>query len=230
MVRPHFIRESHKQILNVIAARTHLKRKNPSIENILLTGPQGSGKSQLANAFARAHKRPMATIEVGLISEPTALFGKVDLVDGNTTHTDSLFTKAIQTPGCVVHLQEINRPESDRILNGIFSVLDPTQRSLWVDDSETSIEVAPGVIFFASMNEGYQFVGTMPLDAALRDRFTTKLQLEYLTEENEKTVIMSHTPGITVEAVETLVSIAQELRNNSHERLDISTRLGNSDC
>ena len=186
-VQTYYIQDLHRKLLVTVALWT----KRGLTVNVLVQGPQGTGKSELAQQYAAQHKRPFAIIEIGLSSEPSALFGKIDLVNNNTVWTPSLFTTAIQTPGAVIHLQEINRPENDRILNGIFSVLDAKQRGLWNDDLGQWIKVAQGVTFFASLNEGYAFVGTIPLDAALADRFRTKIRLTVLPQTIEAELIQT---------------------------------------
>jgi len=144
--------------------------------NILTTGNQGCGKSSLVRQFAYIHNRPMATFQIGLLLETGQLFGQTRLKQGETYYQEFLFPKAIQTPGCIVHLEEINRTESPHALNELFSVLSE-DRSIWVDELGL-VKVAPRVMFFATMNEGEEFTGTEMLDAALKDRFY-RIHLEY---------------------------------------------------
>ena len=192
--------------------------------NILLTGPQGSGKSTLARAIAARYARCFAEIEVGLISEAAELFGSLTLVDGNTVFQESLFSKAIQIPNCIVHLQEINRGESDRVLNGIFSVLDPDQRAIYHPESSRLLKVAEGVIFVASMNEGAQYIGTLPFDAALRDRFTVRIELDYPDTSTEAGIIKDKS-GCSFTDAQILARAAARLRGNKdYKGLPVSTR------
>lgn len=51
------------------------------------------------------------------------------------------------------------------------------------------------MVFFATLNEGEDFVGTELLDAALRDRFYFLL-MDYLPNEVEKEVLIKKT-GVT---------------------------------
>ena len=144
-----------------------LSEKHPV--NILTTGNQGCGKSSLVRQFSYIYNRPMVTFQIGLLLESGQLFGQTRLKEGETYYQEFLFPKAIQTPGCVVHLEEINRTESPHALNELFSVLSE-DRSIWIDELGF-MEVAPQVMFFATMNEGDEFTGTEVLDAALRNRF-----------------------------------------------------------
>jgi nitric oxide reductase NorQ protein len=215
----YFIRNDHKRLLDYAYSR--LTRKE--LTNILIKGPQGCGKSTMPEQFASVHGLPFAVIEMGLFSEASQIFGSLVIEDGQTIYKPGLFTTAIQTPNCVIHIQEINRPESDKTLNAMFSVLDERQRSLWIDDAQSRIKVAPGVTFFATLNEGYEFVGTTPLDQALEDRFGLKIQLDYLPQEQEQNLLVAR-EGITVEIASNIVTLANYLRTNAQATLHISTR------
>ncbi|MFA5149199.1 MAG: AAA family ATPase [Candidatus Omnitrophota bacterium] len=188
--------------------------------NCLVAGKQGCGKSTLVRQFAARQRRPLATFQVGILSEPGQLFGEHRLKDGKTYYQEFLFPQAIQTPGCVIHLEEINRPEHPKALNMLFSVL-AEDRRVFLDELG-EIKVAPGVVFFATLNEGEEFVGTEMLDAALSDRFYATV-LDYLPQEVETKVL--HLKGGVDEATAlTIVNVANRLRGNKHEPMVISTR------
>ncbi|MFO7557218.1 MAG: MoxR family ATPase [Desulfobacterales bacterium] len=188
--------------------------------NVLVVGKQGCGKSTMVRQFAARNKRPLATFQIGMLSEPGQLFGEHALKDGETYFRKFLFPDAIQTPGCVIHLEEINRPEHPKALNMLFSILSE-DRSLYTDELGY-VKVADGVVFFATLNEGDEFIGTEMLDAALRDRFYVAL-LDYLPRDVETKVLCLKT-GIDEADALTIVNIADQLRNNSREPLVISTR------
>lgn len=188
--------------------------------NVLVAGKQGCGKSTMVRQFAARNKRPLATFQIGMLSEPGQLFGEHALKDGETYFRKFLFPDAIQTPGCVIHLEEINRPEHPKALNMLFSILSE-DRSLYTDELGY-VKVADGVVFFATLNEGDEFIGTEMLDAALRDRFYVAL-LDYLPRDVETKVLCLKT-GIDEADALTIVNLAGQLRNNSREPLVISTR------
>jgi len=216
---PYLIRSDHAELLRYTDSRVQV---GDSL-NILVKGPQGCGKSALPQAYANTRNRPLATLEIGMLSEAAQVFGRVDLVDGNTIYIPGLFTEAIQTPGAVVHLQELNRPESDKSLNAIFSVLDDQQRSVWVDEAGRYIQVAKGVTFFATLNAGFEFIGTMPVDSALEDRFHIKIELGYLPFETEINLLIMRTL-IKPNDAENVVAVANGLRNNGQDPIHVSIR------
>ena len=207
-----------------VETRENLERINRLSDahpvNVLVAGKQGCGKSTLVRQFAARNNRPLATFQVGILSEPGQLFGEHRLRDGQTYFQPFLFPQAIQTPGCVIHLEEINRPEHPKALNMLFSVLSE-DRSVWTDELGY-IEVAPGVIFFATLNEGDEFIGTEMLDAALRDRFFVTI-LDYLPMDVETKVLYEKT-GIDEGDALTIVNLANRLRTNTQEPIIISTR------
>jgi nitric oxide reductase NorQ protein len=188
--------------------------------NILTTGTQGCGKSTLVRQFAHIYRRPMATFQVGLLLESGQLFGQQRLKGGETYYQEFLFPKAIQTPGCVVHLEEINRSETPHALNELFSVLSE-DRSIWIDELGF-VEVAPQVIFFATMNEGDEFTGTEALDAALKDRFY-RIHLEYLPHDVEKEVLVRKT-GLEPSQADEVLRIVNGIRNNEQLGISVSIR------
>lgn len=188
--------------------------------NVLVSGPQGCGKSTLVRQFAARHHRPLATFQIGILSEPGQLFGEYRLTDGKTEYQEFLFPRAVRTPGCVIHLEEINRPEHPKALNMLFSILSD-DRSVWTDELGL-VEVAEEVIFFATLNEGEEFAGTEMLDAALADRFYVTM-LNYLPPAVEAEVLRKK-GRITGAEAQTLVNIANKLRTNAQEPVTVSTR------
>lgn len=193
------------------------------IVNILVRGKQGCGKSELVTQYAASRNRPLAVLEVGRLSDSKEIFGWMDVQGGSLSYRKGLFTEAITTPGAVIHLQELNRSDSDKALNAIFSILDDTFRQVWMDELGGFVKVAKGVAIFASLNEGFEFIGTRPLDTALLNRFQLRLDLGYLPQGVERNLLMIRT-GIDATKAEALISGVARLRANPMEPLHISTR------
>ena len=196
----------------------NLSRRHPV--NILVIGKQGCGKSSLVRQFAARYKRPLATFQIGLLSEPGQLFGEQRLKGGETFFQEFLFPKAITTSRCVIHLEELNRPEHPKALNELYSVLSE-DRSIWIDESGL-VNAAEETIFFATLNEGPEFTGVDFLDAALRDRFYI-VYLSYLPKPIEQKILVLKS-GISEQQAVELIDTIHALRSNSKEPITISTR------
>ena len=207
-----------EEVIRVLGSLEKLSRSHPV--NILVIGRQGCGKSSLIHQFAACYKRPLAVFQIGQLSEPGQLFGEHALKGGDTYYQEFLFPKAVTTPDCVIHLEEINRPEHPKALNELFSVLSEN-RCIWVDQLGL-IKVAPGVVFFASMNEGEEFTGADTLDVALRDRFYI-IPVDYLPFEIEKKVLINKT-GVTEEKADLVLKVIGNLRSDPHVDTVISVR------
>lgn len=207
-----------EEVIHVLKSLEKLSREHPV--NILVTGRQGCGKSSLIRQFAAYFKRPFAVFQIGQLSEPGQLFGEHGLKSGETYYQEFLFPKAITTPRCIIHLEEINRPEHPKALNELFSVLSE-DRSIWVDQLGL-IKVAEEVIFFASMNEGEEFTGTDAIDVALRDRFYI-IPVDYLPRDIEKNVLINKT-GISEKKADLIIKVLGHLRSDPQIDTTISVR------
>jgi len=202
-----------------ILKRIHkISQKHPV--NVLVAGRQGCGKSSLVSQYAAVYQRPLATFQVGILSEPGQLFGEYTLENGETRYRQFLFPQALQTPNCVIHLEEINRPEHPKALNMLFSILSD-DRQVWMDELGL-LKVADGVVFFATLNEGEEFIGTELLDPALRDRFYIVL-MDYLPNDVEREVLIKKT-GVTDEQADDIIHAINKLRTNSELSMEVSTR------
>lgn len=188
--------------------------------NVLVVGKQGCGKSSLVRQYAAVHRLPLATFQIGVLSEPGQLFGEYALENGETKYKQFLFPQAIQTPNCVIHLEEINRPEHPKALNMLFSILSD-DRQVWMDELGL-LKVADGVVFFATLNEGDEFVGTELLDPALRDRFYVT-SMDFLPNPVEKEVLQKKA-GVTPEQAEEIITVVNSLRASPDLGVEVSTR------
>ena len=211
--KPFFVSKTTKDCL---VAADKMSQIRP--QNVLVKGMQGCGKSELAEQFAARFQRPFAGFQVGLLAESGQLFGQQILKNSNVTYQKFLFTDAIQVKNAVILLDEINRAENPKALNALFSVLDD-RRTIWIDEIHNLIPVAPGVIFFATINEGADFTGTDTLDAAISDRFYV-VEMGILPEEQERELLVQRT-GVGMDEATNLVAVFNSIRRNE---VQVSTR------
>ena len=202
-----------------ILARIAARSKGGQQLNIFVCGPKGCGKTTLAREYAARFERPFYEVHCGAFIDTEQWFGKDRLSEGQTWYRKSRFIQAVETPRTVVLLDEINRAHPE-VLGAILGLLD-WRRSLWNDDLGYDVKVAPGVVFFATINDGDDYFGTNPLDAALRDRFSRTLVLDYPAPPKEALILQNH--GLDEERAVQLALFAHRLRNAIHP-VPISTR------
>lgn len=206
---------------------------------VLITGPAGTAKTLLAQEFAFAKGVSFINVECQKIQTAADWFG--GLVPDTTTSTGwkwewTEFGKALRrgTP-CVINLDELNRVDNERALNGVMSLLAWTAESHPLTAPE-AVRLPPGIMVTATLNEGVEYVGTVEVDAAVRDRLTWGVRMDYSKENIEVRVIKEQVPGIDSTAhgpdlAKRLVRVAQTQRAKagddtafpSHNR--ISTRV-----
>lgn len=213
--KPFFISQENKTRLEkIVGTRT----KHPV--NILIKGQHGMGKSELARQLSAANKLDYNPIPIGSLQETGQLMGRYELVGGETKFLKGKFVEAIQTPNSLIHLEELNRPESPKALNDLFPLLDDGR--VTVHEQLGEVKVANGVVFVATLNEGFEYTGIDPLDAALEDRFHI-IQLNYLPPQLETTLILTRT-GLVGETCTKLLQFVNKLRMDGQDPLHISTR------
>lgn len=193
--------------------------------NLLLTGPQGAGKTSIGRQLAAVEGRWCYIAPCVTMQEPSQWFGQQAVSpERGTFYIESAFVTAIETPYCVVILDDLNRTENSKVLNPLFPLLEPDQREVYLDDLARSVKVAEGVIFVGTVNEGYQFQGTDPIDLALRDRFD-QIVVEYPPAAMIEQIILQRT-GIDSRTSEIIGRFASTLKDhpNPEERIYLSMR------
>ena len=128
---------------------------------------------------------------------------------------------AISTPNTVVLLDELTRAPRDAF-NLLLPLLDG-QRYLALDesDAEAIVQVAEGVSFWATANEGMEYTGTSILDRALRDRFQI-IDMDFTDEQSEIQILAARCK-IPAKFATYLAAIAKRQRNAAKTQEEFST-------
>ncbi|MDP2728266.1 MAG: AAA family ATPase [Dehalococcoidia bacterium] len=192
------------------------------IVNVKVIGPAGVGKTSLGWEFSAAFKRPCFEIHWGMYQEPSEVWGKDRLsMDKGTYYEQARMVDALETPGCVIINDEPNRCHPE-VLNAMFAIWD-WRRTAWVPDLRRMVKVAPGVTFFAAMNEGGEYIGTNPMDKAIRERFGRTIRLKWPPMAAEAKIIQKRT-GADKDTAEKLAKFARDVRRNPKIGCSPSTR------
>jgi len=190
--------------------------------NIKVLGPAGVGKTSLGWEFAASFKRPCFEVHWGMYQEPSEVWGKDRLsMETGTYYEQARYVDALQLPNCVIILDEPNRCHPE-VLNTNFALWD-WRRAAWVPDLRQMIRVAPGVVFFACMNEGAEYIGTNPMDRAIRERFGRTIRLTWPPMKVEAKIIKKRT-GCEQEIADKLAKFARDVRRNPKVGCTPSTR------
>jgi len=219
---PHFqMSADNAKVLEITEA---ISKRHPT--NLLVTGQPGGGKTTLALQLAGRYNRPCTVTDFGTMQEPQQLFQTTYLVEGHngssiTDIRESAFVRGMETPYCVNVLDELNRPENERVLNVLLPFLDG-RASCYIEDLRRRVNVAEGVIFIATLNEGALFCGITSVDTALRDRFR-EIHLDYLPARQEAEVIKAKT-GVPDVIANSLAEFAYTVRQTPGIGRKISTR------
>jgi MoxR-like ATPase len=201
-------------------------------ENILLGGPTGSGKTFCFQQIAQELSRPVVTIEgkEGLL-DLDFLGAILPKPDGSRGWVDGPLARALRLAwedSVLIFIDEINRIPQKQInllltvLNrksGVFCRLSGIEvdgsRDFYMLEipmtSEILICPAANLQFVIAGNFGRNY-SVYALDPALRRRFETVIEFDYLVAREECALVQKHFPGLSAKVIEALVNVAQETR------------------
>ena len=178
----------------------------------IITGPAGTAKTRLAQAWAFVHDLPVVIIEGQSIQTAGDWFGGVIPTDHgfDWVWSDAAMLLMSGAP-CLIVIDELNRPENERALNGIMGLTD-WKGTVKPIGAPSAITLKPGQLVIATLNEGPEFVGTVEVDAAVRNRFSTGIRMDYTSEAVEVRILLQQAPGIDKGVAKRLVRVAHSQR------------------
>lgn len=202
-----YVAPDHAHLLGVV---DELAKTVP--QNLLLTGPQGCGKTELGIWLAAKFKRPCVVMNCATIRETKDWFGYRDAKAGTLSWHKSDFVRAIEKGGIVILLDEFNRLHTT-LHNAIYPLLD-ARRCTFVEEVGEMIHVGPGTIFAATCNIGLAHIGTHTLDSAIEDRFAYRVDIGFPTPTVESKIIRDKT-GVSANLANKLAKFGEDIRKKS---------------
>lgn len=210
-----------KKVWNTLAVSLNIDKY------VILLGPKGCGKTQTAQALAKAYQMEYVSFNMGAAFKPKQMFcGMLQAEDGSTKFIESEFLKAFQnTTPTLIFLDEITRTPQTAS-NYLMTILDRNQSYIYIEELGKRVYKGSGVKFIAAGNIGSQYTDTRTMDGALWDRFT-KVPVDYLPFSQEMDLIIQRAPKAAKKSVEVLIKRAQKCRDAEKEgslQTGISTR------
>jgi len=189
-----------------------ISRRGGRAQKCLLTGPHGAGKTEMAMQFAARMERPLLIMDCSNLREPRDWFGYRQIEKGKIAWHVSCFDRAVSSGGHVILLDEMNRVHPS-VMNTLMPLLDGREFT-YLEEKGDIIRVGRDTVFFASMNEGAGYTGTLATDLAVRDRFPRVVEVQYLKKDKEIELLTTRT-NIGKADAEKLVDIANAIRKKS---------------
>ncbi len=204
------------------------RASNLPIRPILLFGPAGCGKTEMAKELAAFLQYPLFSINCATVRETSHWFGRTIAAEASTYYVMSEFIKWVEHGEVLILLDEITRAVPS-VLNALMSLMDG-QRSVWVDEVKRTINVGPNCCFVATANIGASYSGTFTLDKAIKSRLIARLRCDYLEEAQEINLLVTRT-GIAQSDARKLVRTAGMVRRAYNagtlsESIDTRTLIG----
>ncbi|MCK6512566.1 MoxR family ATPase [Myxococcota bacterium] len=206
--------------------------------NILLDGPQGSGKTSVARAIAKALGMRFVFFNCSAVIEATDFLATIQVraTEQGQPVTDFLktdFLRALEEAHeqpqqrFLIFLDEFNRcQESAR--NALMPALDTTRR-IYHPINNAFLSIPDNVQFIAAVNRGNEFSGTFGIDAAQLDRFAP-LQMDYMPAQEEEKLLFERHPEVESEVVRQIVEIANRVRRSAELSMNLSVRATEEAC
>lgn len=177
-----------------------------------VTGPAGCGKTEGGVQVAARLGLDVLIVDCSIIREPRDFFGSRTVRDGRVVWVDSQFSRAIAKGNCMIILDEVNRC-SELVGNALLPLLDSRKATL-IEERGAVLRCGPGIVFWATANEGSEYTGTGAMDRAVRDRFQRTVEFTYLPSASEIELLHNRT-GISKEIAGHLVEVANRTRRDA---------------
>ncbi|XP_051908078.1 midasin isoform X2 [Hippocampus zosterae] len=214
---------NEKDMVLVDSTCLNLKRLALAVASqkpVLLEGPIGCGKTALVEFMAtvtgHTESSKILKVQLGDQTDSKLLLGMYHCTDipGKFVWQPGTLTQAV-SKGLWILLEDIDHAPLD-----VISVLLPLMenKTLMIPGREDSIDISPGFQFFATrrMNfSGGSWHKPTNSNAALLDKYWTRLEIGNMTRKELKTVVISKYPTLTMVA-DRLLDIYCHLTGDRH--------------
>jgi nitric oxide reductase NorQ protein len=204
---PEYIDKGFNYVERIVRALYYFKQ-------CALIGPSGTGKTHVVYLLAELCGLPMWEINCGLQTSAYDLFGRY-IGLGKENWIDGQIVMWCRNGG-LLYLDEANMMKQD-IATRLNPVLDTRGHIVLTEKDNEIINRHPNGYLAISMNPfSAEFVGTKPLNAALRRRMSVWINFDYLSigdkiSPDEVELIVKR-GGVDTKTAEKLVQIGAELR------------------
>jgi len=204
---PEYIDKGFNYVERIVRAIFHFKQ-------CALIGPSGTGKTHIVYLVAELCGLPMWEINCGLQTSAYDLFGRY-IGLGKENWIDGQIVMWCRNGG-ILYLDEANMMKQD-IATRLNPVLDTRGHIVLTEKDNEIIQRHPYGYLIISMNPfSAEFVGTKPLNAALRRRMSVWINFDYLSigdkiSPDEVELLMKRS-GVDEKTAEKIVRVGAELR------------------
>jgi MoxR-like ATPase len=206
--------------------------------NILLDGPQGSGKTVLSRTIAEALGLEYVFFNCSAVFEATDFVASLQVraTPSGQAETVWLPTDILRAlddahrhpeKRYLIFLDEFNRCR-EMARNGIMPALDAT-RKLYNPLTGGLVDIPENVLWIAAINNGAEFTGTTTVDPAQLDRFAP-LKLDYPPPDEEARILARRHPGVPPKLIRRVVDVAGAIRKDKDLNMDLSVRATDEVC
>jgi len=204
---PEYIDKGFNYVERIVRALYHFKQ-------CALIGPSGTGKTHVVYLVAELCGLPMWEINCGLQTSAYDLFGRY-IGLGKENWIDGQIVMWCRKGG-LLYLDEANMMKQD-IASRLNPVLDTRGHIVLTEKDNEIVHRHPYGYLVIAMNPfSAEFVGTKPLNAALRRRMSVWINFEYLSLGDrispDEVGLVAKRTGIDKKTAEKVVKVGAELR------------------
>lgn len=203
----------------LLSAADH-RAQTDGLATVYATGPSGYGKTSLGIELAKQTGRDYYLLSTPMVRDTEEWFFVRHAKGGSTVWANTDFIEQTMAGDVVIIIDEINRAEP-WLANPLLQLMHFDRT---VNVQNESFTVGPNVIFFMTANVGIQYTGTNELDIALRNRATTRINVNSIPRESEISLLKKR-HGLTKTESGKLVSLMEMIRSHSIENIDASPRM-----